>query len=65
MSFKKGDIVTVFGNPVECTYPIGQARLVELIKDSETEQAWNVEYTNDEGHIYLAVIKKQLTPSVK
>lgn len=58
---KKDDIMMVFGNPVKMKYPIGQAKLIKKISDcneSQVVEYWEVEYLNDEGHTYPALIKK-------
>jgi nuclear transport factor 2 (NTF2) superfamily protein len=60
--WKKNDIVTIFGNPVKLEYPIGQARLVKKLSDcdeSTIAEQWEVEYLDDEGHTYPALIKKE------
>ena len=59
--WKENDIITVFGNPIKLEHPIGQARLVKKISDcndSKTVEYWEVEYLNDEGHTYPALIRK-------
>ena len=56
---KENDIVTVFGNPAKSEYPIDQARLIKKISDMGAFERWWVEYTNDEGHKYDALIRKQ------
>jgi hypothetical protein len=57
--YKPGDIVMVFGNPVKCTNPIDMARLVKFIGNhSSILEEWMVEYLDDEGHLYDALIKK-------
>jgi hypothetical protein len=58
---KSGDIVTIFGNPIKLEYPVGQARLVKKSSDcnkSQIVEQWEVEYMDDEGHTYPALIKK-------
>jgi hypothetical protein len=55
---KEGDIVTVFGNPVKCEQPIDQARLIKKVNDLGICEEWTIEYTNEEGHRYNALIKK-------
>ena len=57
---KPGDIIMIFGNPVRCTTPIGQARLIKYIRDtSPAIEEWLVEYLDQEGHFYEALIKKE------
>ena len=59
---KENDIVMIFGNPVENKYPIDQAKLVRKISDkSDKLEAWYVEYLNDTGKEYVALIKKDGT----
>ena len=56
---KQGDIVMVFGDPINLKYPIGQAKLIRKISDcNDYVQQWNVEFLDDEGHTYPALIKK-------
>ena len=55
---KENDIVTVFGDPIHLKHPIDQARLVKKISDQGDLEHWYVEYINDEGHKYDALIKK-------
>jgi len=56
---KPNDIVTIFGNPAKSTNPIDQARLIKKISDVGEFERWYIEYLNDEGHKYDALIKKQ------
>jgi len=57
--YKPGDIVMVYGNPIKCTNPIDMARLVKFIRNhSNLLEEWMVEYLNEEGHLYEALIKK-------
>ena len=61
--WKENDIVTIFGNPVKLTYPIGQARLVKKISDDTSEntqilEQWQVEFLDDEGRTYNQFIRK-------
>jgi len=56
---KPGDIVMTFGNPIKCTYPIGQAKLIKKIGDHQHMlENWSVEYLDDEGHFYNTLIRK-------
>jgi hypothetical protein len=56
---KKGDVVMIFGNPVKCLLPVGQAKLIKKISDhSNLLENWQVEYLDDEGHFYNVLIKK-------
>lgn len=62
---KSGDIQMIFGNPVKLEYPIGQARLVKKLSDCNENlvpmfhvEQWEVEFLDDEGHTYPALIKK-------
>ena len=54
---KPGDIVNTFGNPLECQYPLGQARLIKPINIQDSIELWLVEYLDDEGHYYERFIK--------
>jgi len=56
---KPDDIVMVFGNPVKCETPVGQCRLIKKRRDIRTIlEEWNVEFLDNEGHFYDALIKK-------
>ena len=56
---KPNDIVMVFGNPIKCTHPIGQAKLIKKIEDhGNLLEGWKVEYLDDQGHFYNTLIKK-------
>jgi hypothetical protein len=58
---KKGDIVMVFGNPIKLQQPIGQARLIKKLPSTNLNsvlEQWQIEYLDDEGHVYEALIKK-------
>ena len=56
---KPGDIIMIFGNPIKCTHPIDQARLVRKLTETNSLEQWLVEYVNDEGQFYEALIKKE------
>ena len=55
---KPGDIQMIFGNPAKCIYPIGQARLIEKLSETEILEQWQIEYLDDEGRFYTTLIKK-------
>jgi hypothetical protein len=56
---KSDDIVMVFGNPVTCTHPVGQAKLIKKLRDhTGLLENWKVEYLDDEGLFYNVLIKK-------
>ena len=55
---KPGDIITVFGNPIALKYPVGKAKLIKPISKQSKLEQWEVEYLDDEGHTYMALIKK-------
>lgn len=56
---KAGDIETIFGNPIKCEYPIGQAKLIEEATDVQDKlEEWWVEYLDQPDHQYVALIKK-------
>ena len=57
---KPNDIVMVFGDPIGCTHPIDQARLIKQVSDPTPKiEQWWVEYLNEPGRQYIALIKKQ------
>lgn len=56
---KVGDIRMIFGNPVKCEHLIDKAKLIKKISDSGVCEQWVIEYLNEEGHEYVALIKKQ------
>ena len=56
---KEGDIITAFGNPVKCTHPIGQAKLIKKISEhSNLLENWWIEYLNNPGRQYTCLIRK-------
>lgn len=55
---KPGDIVMIFGSPIKLEHPNGQARLIQKLTDNGKLEQWQVEYLDDEGHFYNALIKK-------
>ena len=57
---KPGDIVMIFGNPIRLEHPNGQARLIQKLTDNGKLEQWQVEYLDDEGHFYNALIKKPI-----
>ena len=56
---KPGDICMIFASPLNCEKPIDQARLLKLIRDCGKLEQWSIEYLNDEGQFYEALIKKE------
>jgi len=63
---KIGDIVMVFGNPVNLTYPIGQATLIKKTGEKCGKiEHWEVEYLDDPGHTYAALIRNPEFNEVK
>ena len=54
---EKDNIVMIFANPIMCTHPIDQARLVKRIIKYTSIEYWQVEYTNEEGRLYDAWIR--------
>ena len=50
-------IVMIFANPIKCTYPIDQARLVRRIFKFTSMEYWEFEYLNEEGKLYKAFIR--------
>ena len=59
MTYKPGDIIMIFGSPLRCEVPISQAKLIKFIRDLGKLEEWEVEYLDQEGHFYTALIKKQ------
>lgn len=59
MSRSPGDIVMIFGSPVKREHPIDQARLIRKLSENGKLEQWSIEYLNDEGHFYEALIKKE------
>jgi hypothetical protein len=57
--YKPGDIVVVFGNPLKSERRVGQAKLIQKLSESTNLEQWSVEYLNNEGYFYNALIKKQ------
>ena len=59
MANKVGDIMMIFGNPIKCEHPIDQGRLIKKVRDVASKlEEWQIEYVNDEGQFYSALIKK-------
>lgn len=57
---KSGDVVMIFGNPVKLESPIDEAKLIEKKSDLPGNlEEWWIEYPNDPGRQYVALIKKQ------
>lgn len=59
---KPGDIEMVFGDPIKCTKPIGQAKLIEKTSNvGDKVEEWWVSYPNDHDpdKQYLALLKKE------
>lgn len=54
---KAGDIVTIFGSPIELKHSMGQARLVNLIQKFSSCEIWEVEFTDQEGMLFKKVIR--------
>lgn len=53
------DIVMIFGNPIKCTHPIDQAKLIKKKSEiSSLLEEWLVEYLNDPERKYTVLIKK-------
>jgi hypothetical protein len=55
---KTGDIVMIFGNPVKFENPIGQTKLIQRATEVRSLEEWWVEYLDDPGKQYIALIKK-------
>jgi len=56
---KPGDIRMIFGNPVKCEGPSGQCKLIKKVRNVAVKlEEWSVEYLDDEGRFYTALIKK-------
>jgi len=56
---KIGDIVMVFGNPIACTHPIDQAKLIKKVSENGSKlEEWKVEYLNEPDKQYVALLKK-------
>ena len=56
---RPNDIVMAFGNPIKCLVPTGQCKLIKKIRDvGNILEEWSVEYLDDEGRFYTALIKK-------
>ena len=59
MANKPGDIKMIFGNPIKCEGPIDQGRLIKKIRNVAVKlEEWRIEYLNEEGQFYTALIKK-------
>lgn len=59
MNRQAGNIETIFGNPFKCEHPIGQAKLVTKENDvTDKLEQWWVEYLDNPGHQYIALLKK-------
>lgn len=57
---KKGDLVTIYGNPIKEKYPEScKAKLIKLIADYGILQQWTVAYEDDPNMQYDVLIKKQ------
>ena len=56
--FEPGDVVMIFGQPMKLTHPIGQARLIEKIFETDTIEHWRIQYLDDENNTYDQFIKK-------
>ena len=53
-----GDVVTVYGNPKNNTFKIGDAKLIKKVKGLETLELWKVEFADENGGPKEAFIKK-------
>ena len=47
----------IFANPIRCTHPIDQARLIKRIFKFTSMEYWEFEYLNEEGHLYEAWVR--------
>lgn len=56
---KSGDIRMIFGNPVKCEWPDGQARLIEKISDQGILEQWLAEFTDNTSRKYIVLIRKE------
>lgn len=55
-----GDIEMVYGDPKNSRRPVGLARLKEFVNNVNSHyELWFVEYLNNEGYTYEALLKKQ------
>ena len=55
---KAGDIVEAYGDAVRSKYPLGKAKLIKQIKDSDNTQYWKVAFVNEPNIIRDIFIKK-------
>ena len=46
---KKGDIVTIYKDPITKQKPEGKARLVKFVSRFEDEEHWMVSFLDEEG----------------
>ena len=56
---KRGDIVTIFGNPLGLKQPEGLARLVNPIQIGRSIEIWEVEFVDDEGWLFTKLIRNE------
>ena len=55
----KGDIVTIYEDPITCQKPEGDAILVTKIDENANSETWKVHFRGDEiGTNYERTIKK-------
>ena len=56
---KKGDVVTIFADPITCKRREGEAVLISKLDDSHDLERWDVHFLGDEvGYNYGRQIKK-------
>lgn len=56
---KAGQIVMTYADPTNQTHPIGQAKLIELVKDHVNLERWKVSYLDGPNNECEILIKKQ------
>jgi len=56
---KINDVVEIYGNPHTQVYPLGKARLIQLIEDCMSLELWEVEFVDQPGRHFNVLIKKQ------
>ena len=58
-TWKIGDIIMGYGNPVTCQTPLGQVRLHRYIESKGDLELWLVEYLDQPEHFYELWVRKK------
>ena len=56
---KTGDKVQIYGQPMKKELPIGEAKLIEKIGETDKLEEWLIEYTDQPKQKHIQFIKKE------